>query len=68
MGRCAVNETLEVGLVTLVALAALLVLVRSYLPSREGPPKAPGCSNCASSTRASARQGTTGAPTRPPAR
>jgi hypothetical protein len=46
------NETFEAVLVTVVALAALLVLIRQYLPeppSARGRSAAPGCANCASS-------------------
>jgi hypothetical protein len=70
MGRCPVSETLEVVVVTMVAFAALLILVRSYLPGRDERPKTPGCSNCASNTGAAGRRNTTpaSAPTRPPLR
>ena len=44
------NETFEAVLVTLAALAALVVLVRQYLPapSANGQKPAPGCGNCSS--------------------
>jgi hypothetical protein len=41
-------DTVEVVLVTLVAVAALLMLVRQYFPRRSPNTPAPGCSNCAS--------------------
>jgi len=42
------SETLQVILVTVVAAAALVVLVRSYLPGPQEPSRPAGCSNCAS--------------------
>ena len=44
------NETLEVLVVTIVAAAALMVLVRGYLPGRQKPSKPTGCSTCGSHT------------------
>jgi hypothetical protein len=41
----------DVVFVTLVAVAALVMLVRNYVPSRQKPakPASPACANCAAS-------------------
>jgi hypothetical protein len=51
------NDTLQVVIVTLVALAALIVLLRPlFAREKSGPSKAGGCANCASAPQQPARR------------